>query len=83
MDPEITSKGIIPKFENYLKPLMEKAKNKSNESTPKVSPKKSRENSNSIEKKDSKGLISVFPAMVKLFGPSFFFGAILKIIIDG
>ena len=83
MDPQITSKGIIPKFENYLYPLMEKAINKSLESTPKISQNKSRQNSDSTEEKHSKGLISVLPAMVKLFGPNFFFGAILKIIIDG
>ena len=82
MDPQITSKEIIPKFENYLYPLMEKDMNKSLESIQRISLNKSREKLDSTEEKHSKGF-SVFPAMVKLFGPSFFFGAILKIVIDG
>ena len=78
LDSNLTSNELVPKFDDALNPLIEKAKSSklSNTRRPKD------DLANSIEK-DLKNGFSVFPALARTFGVSFFVGALMQIIVTG
>ena len=78
LDSNLTSNELVPKFDDALNPLIEKAKSSKLRST--RSPKD--DLANSIEKDLKKGF-SVFPALARTFGVSFFVGAVMQIIVAG
>ena len=85
MDPELTSRGQVPKFDNHLGPAMQNAKQKAMiQNTPShawTSMGKSRGSLNlkTEEEIKSVGNFFILPSMLKTFGPMFFSGAAMKI----
>ena len=84
MDPAVTSKGVVPSFDQHLDPLMKRAKNDvikpvsanfqtGTGRTGSLTLRTEEE----IKKVNS---FSVFMPMVLTFGPAFFSGALMKII---
>ena len=85
MDPVITSRGVVPLFDAKLDPIMENAKAKSTHDIPssRLSTRGSARASLKLTSENElRAKFSVFPAMIKTFGPSFFIGAAMKIIYD-
>lgn len=84
MDPQITSRGVVPHFDANLNPIMEKSKfsqkvNFNHMSEGRRSGSLSLKTAEEIKAKSG---FSVFPAMVKTFGPTFFVGGAMKIFYD-
>lgn len=82
MSPDVTSRGVVPDFDQNLNPIMERSK--LNQTAP-VSSMTSRRSVGSLRLKSEEEIkkangFSIFPAMIKTFGPSFFLGATMKII---
>ena len=83
LDSNLTSNELVPKFDDALNPLIEKAKSSKLSSDPTKSTRRSKDDkANSIEKYLKKGF-SVFPALARTFGVSFFVGALMQIIVAG
>ena len=88
MDPELTSRGQVPKFDAHFGPAVRKARQKaitsnipSNTSTSFGNKRGSLNLRTEEEIKNTTG-VSVLPSMIKTFGPMFFHGALLKIFCD-
>ena len=88
MDPELTSRGQVPKFDAHFGPAVRRARQKAfaqnipaNTST---SFGKSRGSLNLRTEEEIKQTVgvSVLPSMIKTFGPMFFHGAAMKICCD-
>lgn len=82
MNPSVTSRGVVPDFDINLKPAVEKAKIKSEVPVNSMSEGSRRgkvtlKTEEEIRKANS---YSIFPAMIKTFGPTFFVGSAMKII---
>ena len=83
LDSNLTSNELVPKFDDALNPLIEKAKSSKLSSDSTRSTRRSKDDlANSIEKDLKKGF-SVFPALARTFGVSFFVGALMQIIVAG
>ncbi len=85
MDPEITSRGVVPQFDVQLNPIMERAKLKAESKNVAWSSHTENRRSGSLTLKSEEqvkkdGHFSLFPAMIKTFGPTFFVGSAMKII---
>ena len=84
MDPAVTSKGVVPSFDQHLDPLMKKAKNDVKKPVPaNFHTGSGRTGSLTLrtEKEIKKvNSFSVWWPMVLTFGPAFFSGALMKII---
>ena len=81
-----TKRGLVPEFDKYLDPAMEKAKMKALHRTPvsRMSTMgRARGSLNLTSEKKLKGSFSVLPAMIKTFLPGFALGSLMKIVCDG
>ena len=83
LDANLTSNELVPKFDDALNPLIEKAKSNKLSSGSTRNKRRSKDDlADSIEK-DLKQGFSVFPALARTFGVSFFVGALMQIIVAG
>lgn len=87
MNPEVTSRGVVPSFDKHLDPLMKGAENQIRAPVPanfqSGSNLTGRTGSLTLRTEEEIKKInsfSVFMPMVKTFGPAFFTGALMKII---
>ena len=91
VDPKMASREIVPLFDSTFLPKFDKARNKKailerNEVTKSSEIEMKRLDKDEKKKKKAKPApgtyVSIFPALVKTFGPSFFAGSALKVIYD-
>jgi ATP-binding cassette subfamily C (CFTR/MRP) protein 1 len=82
LDSNLTSNELVPKFDDALNPLIEKAKSSKLSITSRSTRRSKDDLANSIEKDLKKGF-SVFPALARTFGVSFFVGALMQIMVAG
>ena len=84
MDPAVTSKGVVPSFDQHLDPLMKRAKNDVKKPVPANFQTGSGRTGSLTLRTDKEikkvNYFSVWWPMVLTFGPSFFSGALMKII---
>ena len=85
VDPVLTSRGVVPDFEKHLNPVMENAKNKSSNRVVPVNSMTEGKRSGTLVLKTVDEVkkahsFSLFPAMVRTFGPTFFTGGAMKIL---
>ena len=85
MDPELTSRGQVPKFDKHLGPALQRAKQKGvGQNVPSSAWSSMGKNRGSLTLKTEEEIksvdnISILPSMLKTFGPMFFHGAAMKI----
>ena len=83
LDSNLTSNELVPKFDDVLNPLIEKAKSSKISSDSSRSTRRSKDGLANSEEKDLKKGFSVFPALARTFGVSFFVGALMQMIVAG
>ena len=83
LDSNLTSNELVPKFDDALNPLIEKAKSSKLSIDSTKSTRRSKEDLATSVEKDLKKGFSVFPALARTFGVSFFIGALMQIIVAG
>jgi len=71
ISPKVASKTVVPEFLNVYEEAVSKSKSKIESSA-----------SKSSDGQKPKPKVSIFPALMKVYGGSFLFGSLLKIIVD-